>query len=184
MSLRAACRLAFLGGVASLALSCASKPDSSSQPSLQVADVDPAAFRDNVEPVFERRCASIDCHGQVSAGMRLYSEDGLRLPNSDNLAAGSGPTSVAEINANYIALVGLQPELITSVVAKKPNPTADDVRHLLILAKPLQLERHKGGPALLLGEPAEECIEIWLQSLMETAQFNGPALCATGAKPP
>jgi hypothetical protein len=183
MNLHAACCLAFLGGFAALALSCASKPDSSSQPSLQVADVDPAGFRDNVEPVFERRCASIDCHGQVSAGMRLYSEDGLRLPNSDNLAAGSGPTSVDEINANYIALVGLQPELITSLMAN-PGRTADDVRHLLILAKPLQLERHKGGPALLLGEPAEECIEIWLLGQMESAQSNGPALCATGAKPP
>ena len=105
------------------------------------------------------------------------------MPNSDNLAAGSGPTSVAEINANYIALVGLQPELVTSLMAK-PNRTADDVRHLLILAKPLQLERHKGGPALLLGEPADECIELWLLGQMESAQSNGPALCATGAKPP
>jgi hypothetical protein len=183
MSPHTACCLALSGALASMALSCASKPDASSTPSLQVSDVDPAGFRDNVEPVFERRCASMDCHGQVNAGMRLYSEDGLRLPNSDGLAAGSGPTSVDEINANYIAIVGLQPELVNSLMAN-PGRTADDVRHLLILAKPLQLERHKGGPALLLGEPAEECIEIWLLGQMESPQSNGPALCTTGAKPP
>jgi hypothetical protein len=171
------------GGLATVALSCAPTPDNSSQDNLQVVDVDPAGFRDNVEPVFERRCASLDCHGQTTRGMRLYSEDGLRLANDAGVAAGSGPTSVDEINANYIAIVGLQPELINSLMANHSR-TADDVRHLLVLAKPLQLERHKGGPALLLGEPAEECIVVWLLGQMESPQSNGPALCATGAKPP
>jgi len=168
---------------AALAVSCASTPDSSSKPGLQVTDVDPAGFRDNVEPVFERRCASMDCHGQATAGMRLYSENGLRLPNDAGVVSGSGPTTVDEINANYIAIVGLQPELVNSLMSN-PARTADDVRHLLILAKPLQLERHKGGPALALGEPAEECIVVWLLGQMQNPMSNGPSLCANGAKPP
>lgn len=172
-----------VAGITALGVSCAPTPDDSSQPNLQVVDVDPAGFRDNVEPVFERRCASLDCHGQATRGMRLYSENGLRLPNDAGVAAGSGPTSVDEINANYIAIVGLQPEMINDLMSH-PDRTADDVRHLLVLAKPLQLERHKGGPALDLGEPAEECIVVWLLGQMESAQSNGPALCATGAKPP
>ena len=174
---------AHLAAALCVGASCSSPPDSSSTPNLSVADVDPAGFRDSVEPVFERRCGSVDCHGQLASGMRIYSENGLRLPNDAGLAVGSGATSIAEINANYTAIVGLQPEMVNALMAN-PARTADDVRHLLILAKPLQDERHKGGPALSLGEPAEACIELWLLGTLESPQSNGPGLCTQGAKPP
>jgi hypothetical protein len=164
--------------------SCASTPDDSTQPHLQVPNVDPAGFGNYVEAVFERRCASLDCHGQIARGMRLYSENGLRLPNDAGLTPGNGATSIEEINANYIAIIGLQPEKVSALLAN-PQRTSDDVRTLLILSKPLELERHKGGPALKLGEPAEECIVGWL--LGDLQGQKAPAtqgLCLTGAKPP
>ena len=33
----------------------------------------------NVSLFLERRCGSIDCHGQIGRGLRLYSDRGLRL---------------------------------------------------------------------------------------------------------
>lgn len=163
---------------------CASKPDDSSTPSLVVSappgpspGADPAAFRLAVDAVFERRCGSLDCHGQIGRGMRIYGAEGLRLPNDAGLAPGSGATSLDEINANYASIIGLQPERMNAFLAKDPR-TRDDAYQLLILSKPLGLERHKGGAQLNRGEPAEQCIVSWLVGATDQAQ------CALGAKPP
>ena len=88
-----------------------------------------------------------------------------------------GTTTPDEINANYASIVGLQPEKINEFLAKSPR-TSDDAYQLIILAKPLELEKHKGGPALTKGEPAEQCIIAWL-----VGTRVDPALCAAGAKP-
>lgn len=111
-----------------------------------------------VSPVFERRCATLDCHGQVGRPLRIYSGLGLRLPNDAGNTPGSNATTPDEITANYRTVIGLEPEEMTRVSAGQDLP-----RTLLILAKPLMLQAHKGGPALApTGDPGEECITSWI----------------------
>src|SRR5580704_4256481 len=83
-----------------------------------------------VSPVFERRCGTLDCHGQVGRPLRIYSGLGLRLPNDAGNTPGNGATTPDEITDNYRAVIGLEPEEMTRVVAGEDPP-----RTLLILAK-------------------------------------------------
>ena len=110
-----------------------------------------------MSPVFERRCGTLDCHGQVGRPLRIYSGLGLRLPNDAGNTPGSNATTPDEITANYRAVIGLEPEQMSRVEAGQ-IPVTD----LLILAKPLMLEAHKGGPAIASGDSAETCITSWL----------------------
>jgi hypothetical protein len=128
-----------------------------------------------VEAVLEQRCASLDCHGQMGRALRLFSQNGLRLISQDAAnTPGVQPTTQTELVANYQAVIGLQPELMTEVVQQNAPPTA-----LLLLRKPLQLERHKGGPVIAEGDSAFNCIVSWLGGPM---QFNAHACAlATGA---
>jgi hypothetical protein len=158
---------------------CSSVPDNSKDPNLIVSQLSLVDFSLGVDAVFERRCGSLDCHGSTARGMRLYSQNGLRIPTQDPNPAtpGNGPTSRDEINANFASIVGLQPELMNTFLAKNPkNP--DDAYQLIILTKPLGLERHKGGNALSKGEPAEQCIVTWLLGKADQG------LCAKGSSLP
>ncbi len=121
-----------------------------------------------VSPVFERRCGTLDCHGQVGRPLRIYSGLGLRLPNDAGNAPGTGATTPAEIAANYRAVIGLEPEEMTRVVAGEDPP-----RTLLILAKPLMLQAHNGGPAMApTGDPAETCITSWINAALDKNACN------------
>jgi len=128
-----------------------------------------------VDAVLEQRCGSLDCHGQMGRALRLFSQNGLRLISQDAAnTPGVQPTTQTELIANYQAVVGLQPELMTEVVQGNAPPTA-----LLLLRKPLQLERHKGGPVIAPGDSAYNCIVSWLGG---PTQFNAHACAlATGA---
>jgi len=112
-----------------------------------------------VTTVFEKRCGSLDCHGNMARNMRIYSTGGLRLPNEAGAAPGQVATTIDEITANYLSITNLEPEQMTQVVAHGADPDS-----LLILKKPLELERHKGGPAITRGDDAETCIVSWLKA--------------------
>jgi hypothetical protein len=112
-----------------------------------------------VTTVFEKRCGSLDCHGSVARNMRIYSTGGLRLPNEAGAAPGQGATTLEEITANYLSISNLEPEQMTEVVTHGADPYS-----LLVLKKPLELERHKGGPAITRGDDAETCIVSWLKA--------------------
>jgi len=131
-----------------------------------------------VDAVLEKRCGSLDCHGQMGRALRIFSQDGLRLLSLDaaNLP-GVQPTTPTELVANYQAVIGLQPELMTEVVQGNAPPTA-----LLLLRKPLQLERHKGGPVMAEGGNAYNCIVSWLGPPTQT-QFN-PRACTLALTTP
>lgn len=137
---------------------CASNPDSSATPTLVVRDLDEQGYDQFVQPVLEQNCGSLDCHGKTARGLRIYGKNGLRLASN---AAGVQPTSPDEIRATYLSVIGLQPELWDSFVATSPR-TAEDAYGLLLLAKPLAIERHRPGETLRKGEPAERCITSWL----------------------
>lgn len=118
----------------------------------------PGEFRSaGVSTVLERRCGSLDCHGAIGRNLRLYSERGLRLPQADGGATpGSAPTTIDEVSANYLSVMSLEPEN-TNLVLDGADPYS-----LLLVKKPLEIEKHKGGPALRRGDDAEKCIVSWL----------------------
>jgi hypothetical protein len=156
---------------------CASRPDDSSVPKLAVASLDVDSYTSLVQPVFERRCGSLDCHGQLPRGLRVYGEIGLRLPNDAGLVPGGGATTPEEALATYQSIMGLQPEKMDAFLLT-PGRTQTDAYQLLILTKGTAIERHRGGPAIQRGEPAEQCIVTWLLGSAD------PGLCATGGASP
>ncbi len=127
-----------------------------------------------VDPYLARRCATLDCHGQIGRPLRLYSQLGLRQSDAGFYTPGevTGFTGIAttpeEKQANYEAVVGLQPEVMAQVVADLGN----DSERLLILLKPLMLIPHKGGKIINPGtgtaadtDPTTlgyDCINDWL----------------------
>jgi hypothetical protein len=126
-----------------------------------------------VHTFLEKRCGTLDCHGQTGRPFRLFSSGGLRLLNDAGLTSGTGADSPQEIYANYQALVGLQPEEISRVVSGKAPATG-----LLIVGKPLALQTHKGGQVLAPGDPGDVCLESWL-----IGQYSASA-CSDAASVP
>lgn len=131
------------------------------------------ASNPGVQAFLERRCASLDCHGQPGRPLRLYSAGGLRMPNDAGLVSGGGPDTPAELRANYEAVIGLQPEQTSLVVAHVLPPT-----ELLVVAKPLGRQTHKGGQVLATGDSGDACLESWLVGQISLAE------CAAAAQVP
>jgi len=118
----------------------------------------PGSFRAaGVSKVFEKRCGSLDCHGNAGRNMRIYSGQGLRLPNDAGLGPGTGDTTLDEITANYQSILTLEPEETNEVIL------GGDPYKLLVVKKPLELEKHKGGQTIRRGDDAERCIVSWLE---------------------
>ena len=148
------------------ALACASGVNEKRTTTILAPDQ--LAFETNVSPFLEKRCGTLDCHGQVGRPLRLYSGRGLRIPNDAGLYPGTGDTSLKEKAANYRAVIALEPEQLSRVVGGKA-----DARSLLLLQKPLDIgspESHKGGPVLApQGDPGETCLTSWLYGTIDTA---------------
>ena len=121
-----------------------------------------APFETLVSPVFEKHCGSLDCHGATGRNLRIYSVNGLRLPNDAGLRTGAGDTSTAERIANYQSILGLEPERTEEVFA------GGDPYELLVLKKPLAIESHKGGQPIRRGDDSETCIVSWLRASDQT----------------
>jgi hypothetical protein len=143
------------------AVACAATPDDGSDARLPVAALDEDAYAALVQPVLEKKCGSLDCHGQLPRGLRVYGMNGLRLPNDTGNVPGVGITTAAEARATYVSVVGLEPEKLDALVGTQPR-SREDAYRLLVLAKPLAVERHRGGLSLRKGEPAEQCLLSWL----------------------
>ena len=76
---------------------CASAPDGNAR----VAIVAPSETSfPSVATFLERRCGTLDCHGQVGRNLRLYGFDGLRLDPTD--VPGGRATTADEIQARGI----------------------------------------------------------------------------------
>lgn len=142
---------------------------------------DQTQFETFVSPFLERKCATLDCHGQAGRPLRLFSGRGLRLPSSDaGTFPGSGDTTGFEKTANYRSVIGLEPELMSRVEAGLAQP-----RDLLLLQKPLGLgtppESHKGGQVLApMGDPGEACLRTWINAGANREPFDS-ASCTKAA---
>lgn len=148
-----------LGGGLSmlLGLSC-STPSKGTLERTVSTRATPGTFRTaGVTTVFEKRCGSLDCHGNPGRNMRIYSSRGLRLPNDAGLSVGVGDTTLDEITANYQSIMTLEPEQTNKVL------DGEDPNTLLVLKKPLAVESHKGGQTIRQGDDAANCILSWLK---------------------
>lgn len=138
---------------------------SSPDPNARVDAVGPSTEHfDDVSQMLVHRCGSIDCHGSIYRNMRLYGYQGTRL------AAGDTPdnpsiSSQAEVDANYQAVVGLEPEIMTQVV--KDGGAGYD--RLTLVRKARNTEAHKGGQRIVPGDNADKCLLTWLSSTTDDA---------------
>ena len=132
---------------------------------------DPTEFQ-IVSQVYERRCGTLDCHGQATRPFRIYSRDGLRKPDPTlqkgqagaYVSGGADATTAAEIDSNYHSACGLEPERMANVVAKK-----QPIETLTLVRKPRLTEAHKGGMVLPPGSAGDKCIASWIEGKVDTA---------------
>lgn len=140
------------------ATSCAPSPDN--QRFTEILQPDYPTYRDYVDAYLQRRCGTLDCHGQPGRAYRIYGFAGFRLYNLDaGLVSGQQPTVEEEIKANYQAAVALEPEEMTRLMATQGT----DPSKLILLRKPLKIERHKGGPAMAEDDDGYKCVIAWLR---------------------
>lgn len=141
------------------------------------------------------RCGTLDCHGQIGRNLRIWGANGLRLDpdgfsNSDFNGA---PTTSQEYLATYRSLVGLEPQLMTTVWtgcqgqlnadggADYPPPTACHPELLTFMQKARGTEKHKGGQLICLQSPCpagipdpspfdlqDVCLVSWLEGNVNT----------------
>lgn len=128
-----------------------------------------------VSQVFERRCGTLDCHGDAGRSLRIYGRTGLRKPRENPppgyITGGLVATTPDEVEANYYSICGVEPEKMDGVVKKELQPG-----DLLILRKPRLVESHKGGQVFVEGSPGDRCISSWLAGTPDVAACNAELL--------
>jgi len=119
-----------------------------------------------VGAAMQRRCATLDCHGQATRNLRLYGYGGLRLssPETPIVDPVADPTTVQELDASYESTIGLEPEALWRVVAQGADPN-----QLSLLRKPRGIEKHKGGELMRTGDALDRCLVLWLTHMADPA---------------
>jgi hypothetical protein len=110
-----------------------------------------------VAQVLVRHCGTLDCHGSSARNLRLYGSEGLRL-SPDDRPQTPACTSADEVAQDYLSVVGLEPEVLSAVVA---DGGAHPER-LTIVRKARGTEDHKGGAPLPQGDAGDRCLTSWL----------------------
>ena len=123
----------------------------------------------SVSPFLEAGCGTVDCHGAPSRPLRVMGYNGLRLSPTDH--PGGNPTTVAEVDANWRSVCGLEPELITPVTEGLASPDT-----LLLLQKPLLQTHHKGNAVIVQGDDGTTCLTSWLTGHVDAAACQRAAL--------
>ena len=121
-----------------------------------------------VSQVVERRCGTLDCHGDPSRPLRIYGRSGLRLDFQDpgdnpDVTGSETPTNALELEQNRASLCGLEPEKMAAVVAGDEPPET-----LTIVRKPRLTEAHKGGRVFVVDQPGDRCLLSWLEGDVDT----------------
>ncbi len=129
--------------------------------------------RDEFPPVaamLDRRCGSLDCHGQSTRNLVMWGCEGLRLDPADTglvpkcRRSGGVDTTPTELDATYQSLVGLEPALMSTIVAARgTHPEL-----LTFVRKARGDEAHKGGKLWSPGDSADNCVVSWLASSTDT----------------
>jgi hypothetical protein len=139
---------------------------SSPSPTATVEEQTPSeASFEPVALVLVQACGTLDCHGQVGRNLRIYGNTGLRWSATD-VPTALLPTTSDEIGQDFASVVGLEPEVMTQVVASG----GVDPERLTFYRKPRGLESHKGGTILQAGDARDVCITSWLAGSTDVAQ--------------
>ncbi len=137
------------------ALTACSAPDPNATTTLVAPD---RASFDSVQAFLDHRCGTLDCHGTRYRNLRIWGHDGMRLAFGD--VPGAAPTTEAEVDATYVAVVALEPEIMAAVVADQgANP-----ERLTLVRKARGTEKHAGGAIVVPGDVRDVCITSWLAS--------------------
>lgn len=119
-----------------------------------------------VSQVFERRCGTLDCHGDAQRPFRVFGRSGLRMPEEGIgggfVSGGMVETTDAEIDANRHSACGLEPERMANAVAGEIAVT-----ELTLVRKPRLLEAHKGGLVTPKDSPGYRCLTSWIQGTVD-----------------
>lgn len=150
-------------GASLVVTGCSDEPNAAQITGVIIPDLD--AYVTHVDGYLNRRCGSLDCHGQPGRAYRIYSSRGFRLPSlfDGGLISGEQATDPAERLANFQALVAVEPENLTRFMAKNAQDDNEAPKNLFFLRKALKLERHKGGTAMAEGDPGWRCVVGWLR---------------------
>ena len=127
---------------------------------------DTASFP-QVASMLVQACGSLDCHGTVARNLRLYGDTTIRysalaVPSIDL------PTTPDEVAQDYQSVVGLEPEIMSEVVAAG----GADPQRLTFYRKALGLESHKGGTVIVQGDPRDVCITTWLEGHADASECD------------
>jgi hypothetical protein len=146
-------------GITSAVASCSAVP-ADQRIGIDAPDGSEATFG-VVGEYFATRCGSLDCHGQPGRNMRVWGCEGMRLDPHDVSGCflpGQTPTTAAEHQATYRSVVGLEPAVMSTVVAGHgAHPEL-----LTFVRKARGLEAHKGGTLITPGDDQDICITSWL----------------------
>jgi hypothetical protein len=158
--------------VAGIFVACASTPDTSEVTNIYLSPnaytdfaggpTTTGGFNSGVQGMLAMKCGGLDCHGSLGESLRIFSQYGLRLVDDAGDIPGGAATTPEEIYSNFISAISVQPELTSKVFYGLQDPHT-----LLLLRKPLALERHKGGQVLQSGDPGDVCLTTWLQDGLE-----------------
>jgi hypothetical protein len=120
---------------------------------------DKAVYTTHVSELMERRCGTLDCHGNSFRPMRLYGELSLRHQQEDNVTGGNATTD-REKDANYLTVCSIEPERLSEVAS---DPGGQSVNQLLLVRKARGTEGHKGGKVFNAFDDADLCVVGWLR---------------------
>jgi hypothetical protein len=116
----------------------------------------------------DHRCGSLDCHGNLARNLVIWGCEGLRLEIYDapicGRAQGGRPTTSDEHQHTYRSLVGLEPTVMSTVVASH----GQDPDILTFVRKARGEEAHKGGALIMPGDDQDVCITSWLAGATDT----------------
>jgi hypothetical protein len=158
---RSARALSLNGGVMLCLLSACSLPAADERFTVAQA-LDRVSFPEVAE-VLVHHCGTLDCHGQRGRNLRLFGNEGLRWAPSDR-PLDPACTSADELDQDYDSVVGLEPEVMSSVIADMgAHP-----ERLTLIRKAGGLESHKGGAPLPPASDGDACLRSWLASATDT----------------
>lgn len=116
-----------------------------------------------VSQVLERKCGTIDCHGDRARSFRLFGRNGSRLDDGDVVGSTDG-TSTAELRENRASACGLEPEQMHAVVQGD-----EELETLTLIRKPRLIEAHKGGRVWVEDSPGFVCLSSWIDGSLDRA---------------
>jgi hypothetical protein len=140
------------------------------RPEPRFLQAPPRASFEPVADALQVTCGTLDCHGQTGRNLRLYGERGLRLDPRSNSA--EGVTTAAEYEANFWAIVGLEPEALSAVVRDQGT----DPQRLTLVRKARGTDEHTGGALMKRGDDLDLCLTSWLAGTVRTAACEAIAL--------